>query len=255
MLNFNCDNCGKKYSVDDKLAGRKAKCNVIGIVGLVDLMPTLLALLAPLALGSPVLAKAASRDPLTAREWLRSLTATDAELAACADVLDFPSDADACVRARGVVVPAGDGQLGAQGGGVSDRQQVRVLGLDVAVEGLDPGLVGWGAWPAEVLGDRAQRQELSSRPGGHLGSVVGDGEQDRAGVVVFVQVDAVVLVAGVDGLEQALGFEGDEPTNVVKGQWPTADSPLAVDLRSDRTRLGALPAPKPTASVSCGRSS
>ncbi len=41
-----------------------------------------------------------------------------------------------------------------------------------------------------------------------------------------------------------LGFEGDEPTNVVKGQWPTTDSPLRVDLRSGRTRAGILPAPK-----------
>ncbi len=41
-----------------------------------------------------------------------------------------------------------------------------------------------------------------------------------------------------------LGFEGDEPTNVVKGQWPTADSPLVVDLRSERARFGALPAPE-----------
>ena len=28
-----------------------------------------------------------------------------------------------------------------------------------------------------------------------------------------------------------LGFEGDEPVNTVKGQWPGADSPLRVDLR------------------------
>ena len=44
-----------------------------------------------------------------------------------------------------------------------------------------------------------------------------------------------------------LGFQGDEPTNVVKGQWPTADSPLRLDLRSDRARVQALPAPKPEA--------
>ncbi len=51
-----------------------------------------------------------------------------------------------------------------------------------------------------------------------------------------------------------LGFAGDEPTNTVKGQWPTADSPLAVDLRpadgrdepltlaaAQRTALAELP--------------
>jgi hypothetical protein len=38
-----------------------------------------------------------------------------------------------------------------------------------------------------------------------------------------------------------LGFEGDEPTNVVKGQWPTSDSPLQVDLRPETERSAALP--------------
>jgi hypothetical protein len=38
-----------------------------------------------------------------------------------------------------------------------------------------------------------------------------------------------------------LAFEGDEPTNVVKGQWPTGDSPLYVDLRPENER--GLPAP------------
>ena len=40
-----------------------------------------------------------------------------------------------------------------------------------------------------------------------------------------------------------LAFEGVEPTNVVKGQWPTSDSPLLVDLRPDGVAGGtALPA-------------
>lgn len=33
-----------------------------------------------------------------------------------------------------------------------------------------------------------------------------------------------------------LAFEGDEPTNVVKGQWPTGDSPMIVCLTKDRAR-------------------
>jgi hypothetical protein len=40
------------------------------------------------------------------------------------------------------------------------------------------------------------------------GSVVGDREQDRPGRVVGGQVDPPVVEAGVDGLEQSLGFEG-----------------------------------------------
>ncbi|MEJ2084420.1 MAG: M20/M25/M40 family metallo-hydrolase [Acidobacteriota bacterium] len=47
-----------------------------------------------------------------------------------------------------------------------------------------------------------------------------------------------------------LAFEGDEPTNVVKGQWPTSDSPLVIDLRPDgerHNRLAALPLEERTA--------
>ncbi len=40
-----------------------------------------------------------------------------------------------------------------------------------------------------------------------------------------------------------LAFEGDEPTNVVKGQWSAVGSPLVVDLREDRSAsLPPLPA-------------
>ena len=38
-----------------------------------------------------------------------------------------------------------------------------------------------------------------------------------------------------------LAFSGDEPTNVVKGQWPTGDSPLYVDLRDQADRGKPLP--------------
>ena len=31
-----------------------------------------------------------------------------------------------------------------------------------------------------------------------------------------------------------LGFEGSEPTNMLKGQWAAADSPLRIDLRELR---------------------
>jgi hypothetical protein len=48
-----------------------------------------------------------------------------------------------------------------------------------------------------------------------------------------------------------LAFEGDEPTNVVKGQWPTRDSPLTVDLRptSERPQPLASPAPPQRAAL------
>ncbi len=39
-----------------------------------------------------------------------------------------------------------------------------------------------------------------------------------------------------------LGFDGDEPTNTVKGEWPTSDSPLSSDLRPASERAARLPA-------------
>lgn len=38
-----------------------------------------------------------------------------------------------------------------------------------------------------------------------------------------------------------LAFEGDEPSNVIKGQWPTSDSPLTVDLRPADDRAASPP--------------
>ncbi len=38
-----------------------------------------------------------------------------------------------------------------------------------------------------------------------------------------------------------LGFEGDEPTNVLKGQWQPSDSPLRVDLRPTAERAKPIP--------------
>ncbi len=48
--------------------------------------------------------------------------------------------ADAFVEADAVVVAAGSFQLGGQDLRVGDRQQVRVLGLDVSPQRFDPGL-------------------------------------------------------------------------------------------------------------------
>ncbi len=69
--------------------------------------------------------------------------------------------ADAGVQPDGVVLDAYDGELGAQDRWVGDRVEVWPVGLDVAEEALDPGLVGRGVGPAEVLRDRAHRHELA----------------------------------------------------------------------------------------------
>jgi len=62
-------------------------------------MPSLLALIAPLALRSPVLAKAASRDPLTPHLVAQSIAEADPELGRCIRVVDFPAADGDCTRA------------------------------------------------------------------------------------------------------------------------------------------------------------
>ncbi len=62
-------------------------------------MPTLLAILLPLVLRSPVLVKTSSRDPVTARHVARSVARLDPQLGRCIEVVDFPGDDNSCARA------------------------------------------------------------------------------------------------------------------------------------------------------------
>ncbi|MGH0037763.1 MAG: acyl-CoA reductase [Myxococcota bacterium] len=61
-------------------------------------MPSLLSLLWPLALGSPVLVKTASRDPVTARLAARTLAEVDPLLGRCVSPAAFDRDAQECHR-------------------------------------------------------------------------------------------------------------------------------------------------------------
>ena len=62
-------------------------------------MPTLKAILAPLALGTPVLAKPASRDPVSAELVARSLVEVDADLGACVELAPLSRADDAALDA------------------------------------------------------------------------------------------------------------------------------------------------------------
>lgn len=80
-------------------------------------MPTLLALLLPLVLRSPVLAKTSARDPLTARLVAESIRRCDPELGTHLEVVSFPgSDADsteALLKAPCVVAYGSDATIAA----------------------------------------------------------------------------------------------------------------------------------------------
>lgn len=108
-------------------------------------MPTILSLLAPLVVGSTVLAKCASRDPVTPRLVEQSLRETEPELAACVGVLEFRGDDAARVAAlceADVVVATG-----------SDATVARVQGRRVVRHGhgLSVAAVGREACPAAEL--------------------------------------------------------------------------------------------------------
>ena len=61
-------------------------------------MPSLLTLLLPLALHSPVLAKTAARDRVTAPLLAQSIGEVDADLARCIEVTSFSREDEACTR-------------------------------------------------------------------------------------------------------------------------------------------------------------
>jgi aminopeptidase N len=66
--------------------------------------------------------------------------------------------------------------------------------------------------------------------------------------VGFIFADGLAALPGLGrklphyGKYSCLGFEGDEPVNVLKGQWTATDSPLRVDLRPPAERASAVAA-------------
>jgi hypothetical protein len=106
-------------------------------------MPSLLALLAPLVLRSPLLAKSASRDPVTPGLVARSVAETDPELGACLTVLDFPGrDAvqmDALLQADCVVASGSDETLAQVAARVAPPRRLVAYGHRVSVAVLDGG--------------------------------------------------------------------------------------------------------------------
>ena len=70
------------------------------------------------------------------------------------------------------------------------------------------------------------------------------GATDRA--IGWIAADPVAALVGLArklphyGKYSYLGFAGSEPTNVLKGQWSGADSPLTIDLRPEAERNAPL---------------
>lgn len=105
-------------------------------------MPTLLAIVAPLAVGSPVLVKPASRDPLSPELMARSVAEVDPELGACvalARVRGADADAIAALcEAECVVAYGDDATIAALAARIAPSQRFVAHGHRVSVAALGP---------------------------------------------------------------------------------------------------------------------
>lgn len=105
-------------------------------------MPTLLALIAPLALHSPVLAKTSRHDSVTARHVARSLAETDPLLGRCIACVEFQSREtdciDALVAADCVVAFGSDEATAAIRSRVPTNRRLVEYGHRMSVAVIDP---------------------------------------------------------------------------------------------------------------------
>ena len=82
----------------------------------------------------------------------------------------------------------------------------------------------------------------------HTGVVVVRHPSNPAKAVGWMVIAPRAAYAGVArklphyGRYSFLGFDGDEPTNTIKGEWATEDSPTRVDLRPATARTAVVPA-------------
>jgi hypothetical protein len=111
-------------------------------------MPTLLSLVAPLVLRSPVLAKSASRDPVTPRLVARSIAETDAGLGRCIEVVSFPGEdrerSGAALGAGCVVATGSDATVQAVAARVGAPRRFVGYGHRLSVAALGAGLSSAG---------------------------------------------------------------------------------------------------------------
>jgi aminopeptidase N len=109
---------------------------------------------------------------------------------------------------------------------------------------------------AEALTAGGKRMPLA----GHTVVIVRRHPADVEAAVGWIFTDTLAALPGLGrklphyGRYSYLGFEGEEPTNVLEGQWAATDSPLRLDLRPEGERGSplpplVLPAPPPLAEL------
>jgi len=171
-------------------------------------MPTLLALVAPLALRSSVLAKVASRDPVTARHVARSIAECDAELGRCIDCVEFVSgdreSVDALLTADCIVATGSDQTVAAIGARVQPPRRLVTYGHRMSV-----AILAGAAVRGAALRETAEHLALDVALWDQLGCL-----SPVAAYVVAAEADAADAFA--EALGQALAdIEERLPRGVV----------------------------------------
>jgi hypothetical protein len=105
-------------------------------------MPTLASIMAPLLLRSPVLAKAASRDPVTPFWVARSIAEVDPELGNCVGVVEFPGNDTHCTRAllqtECICATGGDGTIAELAAQIRPPRRAVLDGHRLSVAAIGP---------------------------------------------------------------------------------------------------------------------
>ncbi|HME70867.1 MAG TPA: acyl-CoA reductase [Myxococcota bacterium] len=113
--------------------------------------PTLLAILAPLALGSPVLVRISSGDPVTARVVASSISEVDPRLGECVEVVQFRAGdlgaLDAFLSAECVVASGSDATISAIAARIRPPRRLVAYGHRASVAVLGPGALTSSALP------------------------------------------------------------------------------------------------------------
>jgi hypothetical protein len=178
-------------------------------------MPTIVSVLAPLLVRSPVLVKSASRDPVTADLVARSIAERDAELGRCVRVVSFPGDDDdamsAFLEADCIAATGSDETVAAVRARVRSPRRVVAYGHRVSVVALGPD-----ACDGRALGDTADRLALDVALWDQLGCLSPIGVwvsgRDAAGRV------AEALAEALAAIEKALprgAVDGDAAARIV----------------------------------------
>jgi len=188
-------------------------------------MPTILTLLAPLVLRSPVLAKSAARDPVTPRLFARSLAEVDADLGRAVAVAEFAGgDAEttaALLEAECIVATGSDATVAGIRARVRDARRVVARGHRLSLAALGP---------------RATRGAALRRAAAELALDVA--LWDQLGCLSPVSVHAVDSdPAACDRVAEALA----EALAAAEERWPRgrvgAEAALAIQAARDEAEL------------------